>query len=206
MGDIRRLKKQYSKPSHPYERSRILEELEYLGRFGLRNKKEFWRHKSQLGTYRKLARQARTLSAERGKLFIQQIGSHLNHLGLIDENYSVDAILNLKVEDFLNRRLQTIVYKKGLAKTIYQARQLIVHGHIIINGSVINTPSYLVSKDEEDKISYYYASPLLTNREKIWGSEIDAPNLNENKSDDKSADDRGKERRKEKKQKRKREE
>jgi len=206
MGDIRRLKKHYSKPSHPFEGPRILEELEYLGRFGLRNKKEFWRHKSQLGHYRKLAREARTLPGEKSKLFIQQIGSHLNRLGLIDENFSVDAILNLKVEDFLNRRLQTLVHKKGLAKTIYQARQLIIHGHIVVNGHVINTPSYLVSKGEEDTINYYYSSPFLTNREKIWGSETEAPKLDEKTSDEESSDDRGKDRKKDRKQKRKREE
>jgi small subunit ribosomal protein S4 len=205
MGDIRRLKKHYSKPSHPFEGSRILEELEYLGRFGLRNKKEFWRHKSQLGHYRKLAREARTLPAEKSKMFIEQIGSHLHRLGLIDENYSVDAILNLKVEDFLNRRLQTMVHKKGLAKTIYQARQLIIHGHIIVNGHMINTPSYIVSKEEEDKIGYYYASPFLANREKIWGSETEAPKIGE-ENKEKGSDDKGRDRRKDKKQKRKREE
>ncbi len=205
MGDIRRLKKHYSKPSHPFEGPRILEELEYLGRFGLRNKKEFWRHKSQLAHYRKLAREARTLSAEKSKLFINQIGSHLHRLGLIDENYSVDAILNLKIEDFLNRRLQTMVHKKGLAKTIYQARQLIIHGHIVVNGHMINTPSYIVPKEEEEKIGYYYASPFMTNREKIWGSETE-PSKSEEEGKEEGGDDKGRERRKDKKQKRKREE
>jgi len=205
MGDIRRLKKQFDKPAHPYEGTRILEELEYVGRFGLRNKKEFWRHKSQLGHFRKLARKARTLPAETGRQFIQQIGSRLNKLGLIDENVSVDSILNLKVDDLLNRRLQTLVYKKGLAKTMYQARQFIVHGHIIVNDKKITTPSYIVPKADEDKIGYYYKSTFVTNRAKIWGTETEAAEVSaEHKEEAES--DKGKDKAKAKRQKRKRDE
>jgi len=64
------------------------------------------------------------------------------------------------VEDILGRRLQTLVYIHGLARTPKQARQLIVHGHIAIDERKVRVPSYLVRKDEEEKISYSYSSPL----------------------------------------------
>ncbi|MEM1880023.1 MAG: 30S ribosomal protein S4, partial [Desulfurococcaceae archaeon] len=81
-------------------------------------------------------------------------------LGLLKEGAKLDDVLNLRVEDLLERRLQTIVYRKGLARSIYEARQLIVHGHIAISGRRIRSPGYLVSVDEEPLIEFYYKSPL----------------------------------------------
>ena len=54
----------------------------------------------------------------------------------------------------MNLRLQSIVYKAGLAKTANQARQLIVHGHISVNGQKVTVPSYLVMQSERGKINY----------------------------------------------------
>mgnify|MGYP000312403668 CR=1 FL=1 len=87
----------------------------------------------------------------------------LYHMGLLPTTETtLDSILSLTVRDVLERRLQTIVYKKGLASSIYHARQLIVHGHIAINGRRVRSPGYLVSIDEEDKIGYYETSPYAT--------------------------------------------
>jgi small subunit ribosomal protein S4 len=64
------------------------------------------------------------------------------------------------LEDILERRLQTIVFHKGLAQSMHQARQLIAHGHISIGGRKVSSPSYLVLKDEEEKMAYSTKSPL----------------------------------------------
>ena len=61
-------------------------------------------------------------------------------------------MLNLQVTDLLSRRLQTIVQRKLYFKTPYQARQAIVHGHIMIGDTIITIPSYTVKIDEESKI------------------------------------------------------
>ncbi|RZN59687.1 MAG: 30S ribosomal protein S4, partial [Thermoproteota archaeon] len=68
------------------------------------------------------------------------------------KNATLDSLLDIKVEDILERRLQTIVWRKGFAKSPYMARQLIVHGHIKVNGRRIRQPSYLVSAEEEQSI------------------------------------------------------
>ncbi len=168
MGDPRNLHKVYSKPSHPFEKDRILEELEYVGRYGLRNKEEFWKHRSQLGKYRKLARYAKTIPEDQEKLLTQQIVGKLNRWGILPDGSTLDDILKLSVEKFLNRRIQTLVFKKGLAKTVYQARQLVVHGHIAIDGQKMSSPSYLVKAAEEDKLEYYYKSPFVENKDKLF--------------------------------------
>ena len=69
-------------------------------------------------------------------------------------------ILVLKDEDILSRRLQTIVYQKGLAATPKQARQLINHGHIFVDGHKVTVPGYLVLREEEGTVSYNPASPF----------------------------------------------
>ena len=55
----------------------------------------------------------------------------LVRVGVLDESrMKLDYVLALKIEDFLERRLQTQVYKLGLAKSIHHARVLIVQRHI----------------------------------------------------------------------------
>lgn len=167
MGDPRRLKKKYKKPKHPFQKDRILEELEFLGRYGLRNKREFWKHRTQLGNYRNLARQSRMLSKEKQKEVQQTLIKKLNRLGILGPEAEFEDVLLLTVEDILRRRLQSLVYEKGFSATIYQARQLIVHGHIQVNNKKINAPSYIVKKEEEDTISFATDSPYANRVAKI---------------------------------------
>lgn len=170
MGDPRKSRKQFTKPKVPFEGPRILEELEYLGKYGLRNKTEFWKHRSQLGHYRKLIRELRTTSEEERKRVFADVSTKLNKLGLVGENPTFDDVLSLKVENFLDRRLQTVVYKKGLARSIQQSRQMITHGHIIVNGQKTTSPSRLVTTAEEATIAFFYKSPLNGHPEKVWGA------------------------------------
>ncbi|TFG02170.1 MAG: 30S ribosomal protein S4 [Promethearchaeota archaeon] len=163
MGDPRRLKKKYKKPAHPFQKERIIEELEFLGRYGLRNKREFWKSRTMLGNWRGIARHSRTLSKERAGEVQQTLITKLKRLGILSPEAEFEDVLHLTVEDVLKRRLQSLVYEKGLASTIYQARQYIVHGHIQVGNKKINAPSYIVKKDEEDLISFVSSSPFTTN-------------------------------------------
>jgi small subunit ribosomal protein S4 len=166
MGDPRRLKKKFKKPKHPFQKDRIMEELEFIGKYGLRNKREYWKMRSMLGDWRNIARQSRTLSKERAKEVQQTLIQKLNRLGIIGAGAELEDVLLLTTEDILKRRLQTLVYEKGLAGTVYQARQYITHGHIQVGGKKINAPSYIVKKDEEELIDFTPKSPLSAVEEK----------------------------------------
>ena len=144
----------------------MAEELEFLGKYGLRNKREFWKMRTMLGNWRRIARQSRTLSKERAAEVQETLSKKLIRLGVVGPEARFEDVLSLTVEDLLKRRLQTIVFKKGFAKTIYQARQFIVHGHIQVVGKKIDAPSYIVKKEEEDFIGYAPSSPLTTVKEK----------------------------------------
>jgi small subunit ribosomal protein S4 len=148
---MKRFRKKYKKPRRPWDKALLEEERKIMVEFGLRRKKELWRAKEELRKYRRLARD---LNARRDKEKEKVLIQKLYRLGLLPSaSATLDDVLSLTVKDLLNRRLQTIVYKKGLANTIKQARQFIVHGHVKINGRRIVYPSYLVSRDEEDKIT-----------------------------------------------------
>ena len=162
MGDPRRLKKKYKKPAHPFQKERIKEELVFLGRFGRRNKREFWKSRTMLGNWRGIARQSRTLPKEKSLNVQQTLITKLKRLGILGPEAEFEDVLHLTVEDVLKRRLQSLVYEKGLASTIYQARQYIVHGHIQVRNKKVNAPSYIVKKDEEDLISFVPSSPFTT--------------------------------------------
>jgi len=87
-------------------------------------------------------------------------------------------VLRLRTEDFLKRRLQSIVYSRGFATTIYHARQLIIHGHVVLHERKMTIPSYLVRQDEEELVTYAASSPLANELHPSRpGTEV--PTLNE---------------------------
>jgi len=162
MGDPKRPKNKWKSPRHPWDRELLKEELKLVGEYGLRNKRELRIAKTLLSKFRRQARLMLALPPEELSVKRKELIGKLSRIGLLNEDSSLDDVLGLKVEDLLERRLQTIVYRKGLAKTIHHARQLIVHGHISINGRRVTVPGYIVSKDEENKIHYSYNSPYAS--------------------------------------------
>jgi small subunit ribosomal protein S4 len=175
MGSSRRLKKKYKTPNNPFEKERILEEFAYLGKYGLRNKKEFWKHRYQLSKFRQHARETRALAEPIQQERFKELSASIQKFGLIGEDAQTDEILSLTIENVLDRRLQTFVHKLGLAKSIIQARQLVVHGHIAVGGKVIDSPSYLVKKADETHIGYALNSPFSKDETKIWSEGKSAP-------------------------------
>ncbi|EAW60405.1 hCG41114, isoform CRA_b [Homo sapiens] len=71
----------------------------------------------------------------------------------------LDYILGLKIEDFLERRLQTQVFKLGLAKSIHHARVLIRQRHFRVRKQVVNIPSFIVRLDSQKHIDFSLCSP-----------------------------------------------
>jgi small subunit ribosomal protein S4 len=136
-----------------------MEESRLLGIYGLRNKRELWKAVTIIRHFRHRARALLAAPPEVREREEKVLIKKLVELGLLNEGARLDDVLNLRVEDLLERRLQTIVFKKGLARSIYEARQLIVHGHIAVGGRRIRSPGYIVSRSEEPLVTYYYNSP-----------------------------------------------
>jgi len=160
MGDTRKQRKKYDTPRFPWRTDILQEELKLIGQYGLRNKHELWRHETILSRFRGNARSLVGQTAEERKKMEDELLARLKRLGILPETAVLDDVLDLTVEDVLERRLQTIVLRKGLAKTSQQARQLITHGHITIGGQRIKIPGYLVTKSQESQIEYMAQSSL----------------------------------------------
>jgi len=152
LGDPKRPRKKYETPKQPWRTERLLEELKIVGEYGLRNKRELWRAASILRKYRKIARSLFVLTEQERVKKESVLIRTLYKMGILPENATADDVLRLTVRDILERRLQTIVFRLGLAKTIYHARQLITHRHIAVGDRVVSAPSYLVKRGEEEKI------------------------------------------------------
>jgi small subunit ribosomal protein S4 len=159
--------KAYQTPKRPWEKARIEEETRLVIEYGLRNKREVWKAQSILRKYRKGARNLlallssgtdRTLfEAKRSELI-----TSMQRAGLLGPDADIDDILSLKVQAQFERRPQTLVYRKGLARSPKQARQLITHGHIAVSGRRVSIPGYRVSRAEEPQITYSSRSPLTS--------------------------------------------
>jgi len=160
MGDPRKSKKKYAKPKRPFESERFETELQLLGTYGLRNKRELWRHRTDLSHYRRQARDLLALSVSERALLEKELIQKLLRLGVISGDPDLDDVLDLSLEDVLERRLQTVVFRKGYACSPHHARQLVTHGHIAIDDARVTTPSRLITIGEEGRILYTKKSPL----------------------------------------------
>lgn len=161
MGSPKKIRRKYEKPMHPWQRERIEEEKPLVRKYGLKNKKEIWKIKSVLRGFTSQAKSLEGTATEQAKKESEQLLKKLVRLGLIKANAQLGDVLSLKAEDIFNRRLQTIVYSKGLARSSKQARQFIIHGHVGINEQKLDVPGYLVPLDEEPKIGFIANSSLV---------------------------------------------
>jgi small subunit ribosomal protein S4 len=176
MGDPRKQRAKFHGPLHPWQKERLEEEKPLVNEYGLSNKKEIYRINSML---RKFLSQTKKLSAsktEQAQKETEQFLTRLKSLGIIGETVQLGDVLNTTMKDILERRLQTIVFRKNLARTIKQARQFITHGQIMVKGKRITSPSYLVSKEEENSVSFM-ASSALSNPEHPERAEPEKPKL-----------------------------
>src|SRR3989338_3457108 len=148
MGQPKKFKKKYERPKKPYDKERIERERKVLNDFGLRRKKEIWRAE---GIVRDFRRRARELQAKSNEAQEKLLLDRLNRLGV--QCKRLDDVLQINLDEILSRRLQTIIFKKGLANSMRHSRQLIVNGHVTVNEKKVFWPSYIVEKDLEEKIS-----------------------------------------------------
>ena len=154
MGDPKYPRRVWRKPKRPLNYELKMEELKTLGTFGLRTKRELWKAHTELSRVR---HQARSLLALRQEVRAEKepiLLKSLARIGLVNNDATLDDVLNLKVSDLLSRRLQTIVSNKLEFTTPYQARQAVIHGHIMIGERKVDIPSYTVPIEEEENIHF----------------------------------------------------
>ena len=160
MGDPRKAKKSYTRPRSIWTSDQISSELYVVGSYGLRNKKELWKAQTEIARIRNQARALLAISTDVRHEKETKLLNYLSRLGIVEDSSTLDDILNLKIEDILERRLQTLVMKRSNLKSPYQARQIVAHGHVSIGDRKINLPGYLVKKDEEAQILIHF-TPVI---------------------------------------------
>lgn len=147
MGDTKRRRKTFSRPKKLYDRTRIDEENVLVKKYGLKNKREIWKAKTAVSKLRRRAKSLIGKDLKEQKVFFDK----LNKIGM--NITGIPDVLALTEKDIFERRLQTFLFKKKLANTVKQARQLIVHKNVLVDSKVVNVPSFVITKDLEDKIT-----------------------------------------------------
>ena len=173
MGDTKLPRRTWKKPKRPLNFDLKMEELKTLGSFGLKTKRELWKARTELSRIRNQARSLLALQQEIRAKEEPILIKSLSRNGLVQNDATLDDVLNLEINDLLSRRLQSFVMKKFNFKTPYQARQAITHGHIMIGDKKVNIPSYVVKVNEEDIVKLSPESKfntLLTESESNLGS------------------------------------
>lgn len=144
---MKRKHKSYSRPKRPYDKERFEAETEIKEKFGLKNKKEIWKAEAQVKSIREKAKKLISAKPEEQRALFE---------GLRKKGFDVNSIadvLGLDKADYMQRRLQTVIVRKKIAPTTKSARQIIVHKKVMVNGRVVDSPSYIVPVEFEDKIT-----------------------------------------------------
>jgi small subunit ribosomal protein S9e len=155
-------RKTYKPPRRPFEKERLDAELKLVGEYGLRCKREIWRVQYALAKLRKAARALLTLDPEDPKRIFEgaALMRRMSRYGLLgDHELELDYVLQLTTQKLLERRLQTKVYKQGLAKSVHHARVLIKQRHIRVGAQLVNVPSFNVRTSSEKHIDFATNSP-----------------------------------------------
>lgn len=161
MGDPRKQRKKYESPRNPWRQEQIEAELQLIGEYGLRNKRELWKSRTALSRIRGIARSLLAKEESERVRLEKEFLESLSKQGILPEKATIDDVLDLDIKDMLERRLQTVTFRKGLAKSIQQARQLVSHGHVRLGTRSISIPGYLVTRGDEPNIKL---TPEITQR------------------------------------------
>jgi small subunit ribosomal protein S4 len=154
MGDPPKLRNKFARPKRLWDKDRIEQEKVLKKEFGLKCMRELWSISGELKKYRREARRLLSMSEEERKADAQKILNKLARLGVLQKGAVIEDVLGLSVKDILERRLQTIVMRKGLARTMRQSRQLITHGFICVEGRRVQTPGMIIDTIMEPTLAY----------------------------------------------------
>ncbi|EPY24772.1 small subunit ribosomal protein S9e [Strigomonas culicis] len=154
-------------PRRPFEKERLDREMKLLGVYGLRCKREIWRINMMLSKMRRTARLLLTLPENHPRRLLEgsAIMRRCHDYGFLEEEKDkLDYVLSLSVTDILERRLQTIVFKAGFAKSVHHARVLIQQRHIAVAKQIVTIPSFIVRVSSERQIGFAETSPFGNGR------------------------------------------
>ncbi len=155
--------KTFRKPKRSFEKERLDAEMKIVGEYGLKNKREVWRVQYAMAKIRTAARHLLTMDDKSEARMFQgeALLRRMVRLGLLLESEKkLDYLLGLTTAKMMERRLQTKVFKLGLAKSVHHARTLIRQRHIRVGKQICDIPSFLVRLDSEKHIDFALTSPF----------------------------------------------
>ncbi len=171
-----RQKKKFTGPKHPWKKDRIEEEHGLAKEYGIRRMHELWKARAVLRNWQRLAKEIATFTGEKRESAQNILLKKIQKYEILSEDADLDDVLSLTLKNILDRRLESVIHKKGMTLTPKQARQFIVHGKVLVNGKKLNSPSYLVQAGDEISFKSGFV-PKLRPVEVSKGAKAEAPEI-----------------------------
>jgi len=160
MGDPGRHRRKYRGPPHPWIRQRIEEENILRKEYGPKNKREIYKIESLLSKFKGEAKRLVAVHTKQAELEKKHLLDKLKNLKLLTAESGLADVLAISLKDLMERRVQTLLVRRGMARTVKQARQFITHKHILSKGKPITSPSTLLTGDQENSLGFVPTSAL----------------------------------------------
>jgi small subunit ribosomal protein S4 len=144
-----------------WDKNTIVSEAVFVTDYALKNKKEIRKAEALVSKLKTIAKNFNRTTETKTSAGAAQFVDKLKAQGYLNvEATSLDEVLEITLRELFERRLSSVVYKAGLAKTPGQARQFVVHGHVAVGGQIVTAPSYPVSVKDADIIAFVGSSSL----------------------------------------------
>lgn len=144
-----------------WDKNTIVSEAVFVTDYALKNKKEIRKAEALVSKLKTIAKNFNKTTETKTSAGAVQFVDKLKTQGYLNvEATSLDEVLEITLRELFERRLSSVVYKAGLAKTPGQARQFVVHGHVAVNGQIVTAPSYPVSVKDAETIAFVGSSSL----------------------------------------------
>ncbi|KAJ1914966.1 U3 small nucleolar ribonucleoprotein imp3 [Tieghemiomyces parasiticus] len=145
-----------------YKNEKNIEQIRVIGRYNLKNREEYLQYGQLAYEARRLTKMLAKLDAKDTYRLEQEnrLLDKLYDMGIIDTRNQMSKAATVTVEHFCRRRLAVVMCRNRMSESIPRATKLILQGHVRIGTEIVTDPAFLVTRGNEDFLTWVDSSKV----------------------------------------------